>query len=66
MTPDPDDIVTVGLRLLWELDSFFSVGAHTRLEPIPAADINNLHATLKAALAALAGTHPAGSPTLGD
>jgi hypothetical protein len=58
ITPDSDDVVTVGLRLLWELDALFSVGAHTRLDAIPATDRNKLHAALKAALAELAATHP--------
>jgi hypothetical protein len=57
-TPDSDDVVTVGLRLLWELDALFSVGAHTRLDAIPATDRNRLHAALKTALAELAATHP--------
>jgi hypothetical protein len=57
MTPDSDDVVTAGLRLLRELDGLFSVGAHTRLDAIPATDRNELHAALKAALAALAVTH---------
>jgi hypothetical protein len=44
--------------LLRELDGLFSVGAHIRLDAIPATDRNKLHAALKAALAALAVTHP--------
>jgi len=58
MASDSDDIVEAGLRLLWELDALFSVGAHTRLDATPAADRDNLHAAIKAALAALAATHP--------
>jgi len=58
MTPESDEVVTVGLRLLWELDALFSVGAHTRLDAIPAADRNRLHAALKGALVELAATHP--------
>lgn len=57
-SPDSDDVVEVGLRLLWELDALFSVGAHTRLDTIPATDRKKLHAALEAALAALVATHP--------
>jgi hypothetical protein len=58
MASDSDDIVEAGLRLLWELDALFAVGAHIRLNATPAADRENLHAAIKATLAALAKTHP--------
>jgi len=56
VSPESDDVVKVGLRLLWELDTLFSVGAHTRLDAMPAADSENLHAALKAALEAITAT----------
>ena len=58
MTSDSDDIVESGLRLLCELDALFAVGAHIRLNATPEADRDNLHASIKATLAALAATKP--------
>jgi len=57
-SPDSDDVVTVGLRLLWELDALFAVGAHTRLDAMSVRDRENLHAALKAGLGAITATHP--------
>jgi hypothetical protein len=52
-----DDILKVGLRLLWELDVFLAVGVN-RLDDISEADRNKLHASFVAASAALAAVHP--------
>jgi len=52
-----DDIIGVGLRLLWELDQFLAVGAN-RLDDATEADRNNLHLAFRAASAALAVVHP--------
>lgn len=57
MPPSSDDIVKVGLRLLWELDVFLAVGVN-RLDDIPEAECNDLHAAFMAASAALAAVHP--------
>jgi hypothetical protein len=57
MTPRSDDILAVGLRLLWELDLFLAVGAN-RLDEATEADRKNLHLAFKAASTALAVVHP--------
>jgi hypothetical protein len=57
MTLNSDDILAVGLRLLWELDLFLAVGAN-RLDEVTEADRNNLHLAFKAASTALAVVHP--------
>ena len=57
MTPSSDDILAVGVRLLWELDLFLAVGAN-RLDDATEADRNNLHLAFKATSAALAVVHP--------
>jgi hypothetical protein len=57
MTPRSDDIVAVGLRVLWELDALLAVGAN-RLDEISEADRSNLHAALLAVSAAITAIHP--------
>jgi hypothetical protein len=57
MTLTSDDILAVGLRLLWELDLFLAVGAN-RLDEVTEADRNNLHLAFKAASTALAVVNP--------
>jgi hypothetical protein len=57
MPASSDEIVKVGLRLLWELDVFLAVGVN-RLEDIPEAERDELHAAFLAASAALAAVSP--------
>jgi hypothetical protein len=57
MAPTSDDVLAVGLRLLWELDVFLAVGAN-RLDETSEADRNNLHLAFKATSAALAAVNP--------
>jgi hypothetical protein len=57
MPPSSDDIVKVGLRLLWELDVFLAVGVN-RLDNISEVDRDKLHAAFIAASAALNAVHP--------
>jgi hypothetical protein len=61
MPPNSDDIVKVGLRLLWDLDVFLAVGVN-RLDDISESDRDNLHAAFIAAAAALAAVHPRRKP----
>jgi hypothetical protein len=57
MPLNSDDILKVGMRLLWDLDVFLAVGVN-RLDDIPEADRNRLHEAFIAASAALAAVHP--------
>ena len=58
MSTDSDEVVATGLRLLWELDAFLAEVGASRLDDMPAADRERLHAAFSAASAALAAAHP--------
>ena len=55
---DSDDVVAVGLRLLWELDAFLAEIGASRLDDMPSADRIRLHAAFIAASETLAAVHP--------
>ena len=62
MVVDSDDVVAVGLRLLWELDAFLAEVGASRLEGMPQCDRDRLHAAFAAASATLAEIHPRRKP----
>lgn len=62
MSADSEDVIAVGLRLLWELDAFLAEVGASRLEDMPPGDRARLHAALGAASATLAEVHPRRRP----
>jgi hypothetical protein len=58
MAVTSDDVVAVGLRLLWDLDAFLGDNCASRLDTLPPCEVERLHAAFAAASAALLAARP--------
>jgi len=58
MAVTSDDVVAVGLRLLWDLDAFLGDNSASRLDALPPDELERLQASFAAATAALAAVRP--------
>jgi hypothetical protein len=53
-----EDVVAAGLRLLWQLDTFFAEMDASRLDEMPCADRKNLHTAFIATAATITAMRP--------
>jgi hypothetical protein len=53
-----DDVIAAGMRLLWQLDTFFAEMDASRLDEMPCADRKNLHTAFIATAATITAMRP--------